>query len=126
MKTVLLTEQHVAYREYLNRLAFYKDELKIMQKRIDEIAALNTKSEVLVQVEHFQNLIIIQKNQIDRLRHDIDKQEEELVSLAIKNPIASDHRRVEFHPELQQKVETFEKIFNELRQELIHWLCKVM
>jgi hypothetical protein len=33
---------------------------------------------------------------------------------------------VELHPELQQKVETFEKIFNELRQELIHWLAKVM
>jgi hypothetical protein len=126
MKTVLLTEQHVAYREYLNRLAFYKDELKIMQKRIGEIAALNTKSEVLAQVEHFQNALIIQKNHIDRLRHDIDKQEDELVKLATKNPIASDHRRVEFHPELQQKVETFEKIFNELRQELIHWLAKVM
>ena len=126
MKTVLLTEQHVTYREYLNRLAFYKDELKIMQKRIEEVAALNTKSEVLAQVEHFQNGLIIQKNHIDRLRHDIDKQEEELVMLATKNPVASDHRRVESHPELQQKVETFEKIFNELRQELIHWLAKVM
>lgn len=126
MKTVLLTEQHVAYREWLNRLAFYKDELKIMQNRIAEIAERNTKTDVLAQVEHFQNMLIIQKNQIDRLRHDIDKQEEELVSLALKNPVASDHRRVEFHPEQKQKIELFEKIFNELRHELIHWLTKVM
>ena len=126
MKTVLLTEQHVAYREWLNRLAFYKDELKIMQNRIAEIAERNTKTDVLSQVEHFQNMLIIQKNQIDRLRHDIDKQEEELVSLALKNPVASDHRRVEFHPEQKQKIELFEKIFNELRHELIHWLTKVM
>lgn len=126
MKTVLLTEQHVAYREWLNRLAFYKDELKIMQNRIAEIAERNTKTDVLVQVEHFQNMLIIQKNQIDRLRHDIDKQEEELVSLALKNPVASDHRRVEFHPEQKQKIELFEKIFNELRHELILWLTKVM
>jgi hypothetical protein len=126
MKTVLLTEQHVAYREWLNRLAFYKDELKIMQNRIAEIAERNTKTDVLAQVEHFQNMLIIQKNQIDRLRHDIDKQEEELVSLALKNPVASDHRRVEFHPEQKQKIELFEKIFNELRHELILWLTKVM
>ena len=126
MKTVLLTEQHVAYREWLNRLAFYKDELKIMQNRIAEIAERNTKTDVLVQVEHFQNMLIIQKNQIDRLRHDIDKQEEELASLTLKNPVASDHRRVEFHPEQKQKIELFEKIFNELRHELIHWLTKVM
>jgi hypothetical protein len=126
MKTVLLTEQHVAYREWLNRLAFYKDELKIMQNRIAEIAERNTKPEILKQVEHFQNMLIIQKNQIDRLRHDIDKQEEELVSLALKNPVASDHRRVEIHPEQKQKIELFEKIFNELRHELIHWLSKVM
>ena len=126
MKTVLLTEQHVAYREWLNRLAFYKDELKIMQNRIAEIAERNTKTDVLSQVEHFQNMLIIQKNQIDRLRHDTDKQEEELVNLALKNPVASDHRRVEFHPEQKQKIELFEKIFNELRHELIHWLTKVM
>jgi hypothetical protein len=126
MKTVLLTEQHVAYSEWLNRLAFYKDELKIMQNRIAEIAERNTKTDVLAQVEHFQNMLIIQKNQIDRLRHDTDKQEEELVSLALKNPVASDHRRVEFHPEQKQKIELFEKIFNELRHELIHWLTKVM
>ena len=126
MKTVLLTEQHVAYREWLNRLAFYKDELKIMQNRISEIAERNTKTDVLAQVEHFQNMLIIQKNQIDRLRHDIDKQEEELASLTLKNPVASDHRRVEFHPEQKQKIELFEKIFNELRHELIHWLTKVM
>jgi hypothetical protein len=126
MKTVLLTEQHVAYREWLNLLAFYKDELKIMQNRIAEIAERNTKTDVLAQVEHFQNMLIIQKNQIDRLRHDIDKQEEELVSLALKNPVASDHRRVELHPEQKQKIELFEKIFNELRHELILWLTKVM
>ena len=126
MKTVLLTEQHASYREWLNRLAFYKDELKIMQNRIAEIAERNTKTDVLVQVEHFQNMLIIQKNQIDRLRHDTDKQEEELVNLALKNPVASDHRRVEFHPEQKQKIELFEKIFNELRHELIHWLTKVM
>ena len=126
MKTVLLTEQHVAYREWLNRLAFYKDELKIMQNRIAEIAERNTKTDVLAQVEHFQNMLIIQKNQIDRLRHDINKEEEELVSLALKNPVASDHRRVEIHPEQKQKIELFEKIFNELRHELIHWLTKVM
>lgn len=126
MKTALITEQHLEHREWLNRLEFYRDEIKIMQNRIGEVASKNTAQEVLAQVEHFQNQLLIQSSHIEKLSHDIRKHESELAAEIAKNPTASDHRRSEVHPEHKEGIETFEKLFNELRREQILWLAKVM
>jgi predicted glycoside hydrolase/deacetylase ChbG (UPF0249 family) len=126
MKTALITEQHLEHREWLNRIAFYRDEVKIMQKRIEEVASKNNGQEVLAQVEHFQNQLIIQTSHLDQLSHDINKHESEIAAEVAKNPVASDHRRSEVHPEHKEGIETFEKLFNALRQEMILWLAKVM
>ncbi len=126
MKTALITEQHLEHREWLNRLDFYRDEIKIMQNRISEIASKNTAQEVMAMVEHFQNQLIIQTSNLDQLFHDIRKHESELAAEIAKNPTASDHRRSEVHPEHQEGVAIFEKLFNELRSEQILWLAKVM
>lgn len=126
MKTALITDQHLEHREWLNRLDFYRDEIKIMQNRIGEIASKNTAQEVLVQVEHFQNQLLIQSAHIDKLNHDIRKHESEIAAEITKNPTASDHRRSEVHPEHKEGIDMFEKLFNELRREQILWLAKVM
>jgi hypothetical protein len=126
MKTALITDQHLEHREWLNRLAFYNDEIKIMQNRIAEVATKNNGQEVMIQVEHFQNQLIIQSSTIDQLNHDIKKHEQIISAEAEKNPVASDHRRTEIHPAHKEDIATFEKIFNELRHELIYWLSKVL
>lgn len=126
MKTALITDQHLEHRQWLNRLAFYGDEIKIMQNRIAEVASRNTVQEVMAQLEHFQNQLIIQSSTIDQLNHDIKKHEQVIAAEAQKNPVAADHRRTEIHPEQKEAVASFEKVFNELRHELIHWLAKVM
>ncbi|MEX1188936.1 MAG: hypothetical protein WED33_06740 [Bacteroidia bacterium] len=126
METALIIDQHREHREWLNTTAFYRDEVKIMQNRIEEIASKNTGKDVLVQVEHFQNQLIIQTSTLDQLEHDIKKHENELAELIKANPVASDHRRAQVHPEHADAMATFEKMFNELRQELIRFLSKVM
>lgn len=126
MKTTLITEQHHTHREWLNKIAFYRDEIKIMQNRIEEIVSKNTGEDVLKQVEHFQNQLIIQSSTLDELNHDINKHEQELIEMIKANPIASDHRRAEVHPEHAENMISFEKYFNELRHELISFLAKTM
>jgi preprotein translocase subunit SecA len=126
MKTALITDQHLEHREWLNTIDFYRDEIKIMQKRIEEVASKNTSKDVLVQVEHFQNQLIIQTSTLDQLSHDIRKHEQEISALAEANPVASDHRRAPVHAEHAEAMQTFEKMFNELRHENIRFLAKVM
>jgi hypothetical protein len=117
---------HEENKIWLNKLLFYKDELAIMQHRIAEIAKKNTSKDVLAFVEHFQNQLIIQKEQIDILNHDIRKQEYLLEQAVNNNPTAVDHEKFPDHGLQRNNITNFEKIFDELRKELIHFLAKWM
>ena len=117
---------HEDHKIWLNKLAFYKDELSIMQNRISEIAKKNTSKEVLSFVEHFQNQLIVQKEQIDTLNHNIKEHESFLEDQANKNPTAIDHEKFADHAMNRDNVGNFEKTFNALRKELIDFLTKWM
>jgi cobalamin biosynthesis protein CbiD len=125
MKTSIYS-QHYEHAEWLNVLSFYKDDIKIMQKRIEEIVQKNTSKEILAQVEHFQNQLIIQNNSIDDMRKHIEKDEQFLVNSIEKNIVASDHRKMEDHTEERQDIASFEKNFEDLRKNLNRFLAKCM
>lgn len=116
MKTKLF-DQHSEHTEWTNRLAFYNDEIRIMQNRIDEISRKNTSKEILIEVEHFQNQMLIQARNIQDLRHRISAAETRVQESILANPVASDHRREEEHTEERDLFEAFEKNFNNLWQE---------
>lgn len=126
METKKVYDLHEENKEWLNKLAFYKDELKVMQNRVSEIASKNSAKDVLASVEHFQNQLIIQRNSIDELAHSINDHETYLVNRAKENPTAIDHRSVNDHPKMRDSFNSFEKVINELRKELNTFLSKTM
>ena len=125
MKTSIYS-QHYEHTEWLNVLSFYTDYIKIMQKRIEEIAKKNTNHETMAQVEHFQNQLIIQQKNIDDMRKHIQKDEKILVAKVNENIVAVDHRKIEDHDEERQNIASFEKIFEDLRKNLNRFLAKCM
>ena len=125
MKTSIYS-QHYEHTEWLNVLSFYTDDIKIMQKRIEEIAKKNTNHETMAQVEHFQNQLIIQQKNIDDMRKHIQKDEKILVAKVNENIVAVDHRKIEDHDEERQNIASFEKIFEDLRKNLNRFLAKCM
>lgn len=121
-----IAELHAENTEWIKKLDFYADEIKVMTNRISEIAAKNTAADVMGQVEHFQNQFIIQKNHIDELRHAVNDHETYIVNRIKENPVASDHRKLNDHPVLRDRMNAFEKIFSELRSELNKFLSKTL
>ena len=117
---------HEEHKTWLNKLLFYNDELKIMDKRILEVAKKNTSSEVRSLADHFINQLIIQKEQIDILSHDINSHEIFLEAATLDNPNSIDHERFSDHKKHRESIATFEKLFKELREELIDFLSKWM
>jgi hypothetical protein len=117
---------HEDHKIWINKLAFYKDEIAIMQNRIAEIAIKNTSPEVRSFVEHFQNKLIMMNEQIDILRHNVKEHEAELLKAADKAPVALEHKKFEDHRMGSENVDEFELAFNELRKELIAFLSKWM
>lgn len=124
--TKSITELHTENSEWLKNLDFYNDEIRIMRERIEEIVSKNTGEDIRKQVEHFQNQLIIQKNHIDELRHDIGDHENFIVSQINANPVAVEHRKLHDHPVLRGRMIDFEKIFNELRAEENKFMSKTM
>ena len=119
-------KQHEENTEWINKLNFYKDEIKIMTGRLEEIASKNSSDDALAEVERFQNQLIIQRNNIDNISHEVKMNEEALIEEIKENPVAVDHRKVEYHAKEQDLVDSFEKNFNDLRDDFNRFSTKWM
>jgi len=126
MKTEKIYTQHSENQAWANNVAFYRDEIKIMEGRLKEIASRNTSDEVLKQVEHFQNQFIIQKTRLDELKHDINLSNDFLEKEIAKNPVAVERRKVEDHAPAREEMQAFEKLYAPLKSEFNIFLSKWM
>ena len=118
--------QHADHTEWLSKLKFYTDEISILKGRLEEIASKNNQQNVLAQVEHFQNQLIVQKNNIDEISHTIKLDESAIEKEVNKNPVAVDHREMPSNSKQKEAVDAFEKNFNELRTEFKIFAAKWM
>ena len=105
-----------AHNDWLRALNFYKDELKMLNNRLTEIAKKNTGKEVMIAIEHFENQLRIQVENIHLLDHEIKAN----VKKAAHETKASGAGYIDGilftqHNELETKFITEEKIINELR-----------
>ena len=121
-----LSDLHFEHQLWSMEAGFYIDELKIYQNWLEEIAAKNTDKDVLVQVEHFQNQFIIQKDQLATVNHEVKEHEHWLSSYAEQHPVAIDHRYFEDHGILRDKMDTFKTLYKGLKSDFIrfvdHWM----
>lgn len=126
IKTEKIYTQHEENKEWANKLAFYKDEVKVMEHRMEEIVSKNTSKEILAKAEQFQNRLIINKNTIDILKHKINLSNDAIRSDINKNETAVDHRSIMDHSELRNEMKIFEMNFTSLKSELNLFLVKRM
>lgn len=119
-----VVDLHAEHREWLNKIAFYKDEIKVMRHRLGEVAAKNTAQDVQAMVEHFQNQLIVQDEQADITRHNVREYQQVIEDHLKKNSVAADHLKWNDHTHMREQVETFERIINELRKELISFTAR--
>ncbi|MBS1666954.1 MAG: hypothetical protein JST58_06225 [Bacteroidetes bacterium] len=116
----------VEHTEWINKLEFYKNDIGILEQRLMDIAGRNSSSEAMAGIEHFQNQFIVQRNNIDELKHAIN----ENVHLAFEDAISHagriDGDRIGTQKKLEVQVRAFEKVVNELRQEFNQYAVKWM
>jgi hypothetical protein len=107
-------------------LDFYKDELSIMNARLLEVSSKNNSQEALQGIEHFQNQFMIQRKNIQDMKHEVR---------TYKSHIGSDIQHHAGHvnaellsdgKSLKDKYENFEKLMNGLRHEFKAYLSKWM
>ena len=118
------TQLDKSLNHHVNNLAFYKDEMQVLQKRLEEVAAKNPEHEILAMVEHFQNQLILQREQHDILRHDIKQYENQIEKLFEDNPVFAENSRPKEESELTERVEIFGRLFHEMKEELYHFVAR--
>lgn len=111
---------------WLKSIEFYEGEFDILKGRLLEIAAKNTGEAVMAEVEHFQNQFIIQRNNLDELKHAIHEHDLQVSSDAKLHSGKMDTIRVRQHHEVKEQFDNTEKIINDLRHEFNRFLAKWM
>lgn len=119
-------DQHSENQNWLKSLEFYKEEISILNKRLQEVTGKNNAPDFLKEVEHYQNQFIVQRNNIDELAHSIKMNEKQIEKEVIANPVAVEHRKVESHETEADFLGYFEKNFAGLRTEYNKFLSKWM
>ena len=119
MEGIKMEVLHQEHLEWLNKLDFYKDDIAILKRRIEEVAAKNTGHDVMAMIEHFQNQLIIQRNELDEFRHAIKEHENELEAAVKSNPTATNRQRLSDDPMLRTRMERNTRYLLHLHRKMI-------
>ena len=107
-------------------LEFYRDELDLMTRRLLEISSKNTSEEASKGVEHFQNQFIVQKEALQKLKHDLHKQLTNITGQVKSTAKITNMDTVDMEFVLRDKVHTAEKILLELKHSFYRFLSTVL
>ncbi len=120
------TQVNAEHQEWLKGLDFYKEDIHILENRLTEIAAKNTAFEARQGIEHFQNQFLVQRNNIDELRHKI---KEHISTNGKKTELSAEvveNEKLAEHENLKDEYLSFEKVIKDLRHEFNIYLAKWM
>ena len=123
---IYIKELHQLHATWNSILELTRDEVLSLENRLQEIIKSNTSKDILAQAEQFQNQFIRQKEVIDALSHDIHEDEIRIAENVKENNVAVEHRRMEENFRLKDGMQTFQKIFNELRAEYMLFMAKIL
>ncbi|MDO8993922.1 hypothetical protein [Daejeonella sp.] len=126
MKEINIKHINNLHSDALRSLDFYKQEITILTKRLEEIAADNTGHEAAEKVEHFQNQFLIQYNNIDELKHGLHENLNKIENQVKESAGFISQSSAAENVELYDQYLTEEKIINEVRQEFNRFASKWM
>lgn len=118
-----LMEMHTQHNEWQNKIKFYRNELKKLNDDLGEFVLRKPSPGIMISVEHFQNQFTIQSEVLDIMRHDF-KQHENAIEAKQSNFSIFDQGLVNNHESHRERLEHFEKIFHDLRDEFHGFMQK--
>jgi hypothetical protein len=125
MKASISTLHHQDI-DWLRELDFYKGEIAILNKRLEEVITGNTDVSVTSQVEHFQNKCIVLKEVIETLGHDIRGREAAIERSAEKSPGHTNEHSVSTNNGLLSRMKNLALDVADSRFELNKFLSKTL
>lgn len=114
------------HQEWLKNMDFFKEEFDLLDTRLLEIAGKNNTHEVMPEIEHFQNQFIIQRNNINKLKHQVRDHNIKVAADVQQHNGKIEQAQVEEHDLILEEFTVLEKNITELRHEFNRFLSKWM
>lgn len=119
-----LNEMKNEHDQWQDRIRFYKDEISHFNNHLGRLSLSRKSVDLMASVEHFQNQFIRQKEVLDIIRHDF-KQHENLIEALEGGSAAEPNDGIQrIHSIQRDKLDQFEHIFHELRNDFNVFLNK--
>jgi hypothetical protein len=119
-KYVYIADLHHEEQLWRNELNFYKEELTILENRLNQASAKTSVPAHQAGVESFQNRIDLQRDHISAIKHRIKRHQAFIAEYAQNHPIAIDHVHFTDHTKLREDMENFRKLYLEMKKGFIH------
>jgi hypothetical protein len=126
MKQTSIKYISTVHSDSLRTLNFYLEELMIFQKRLEEIAMANSGMEIAIQVEHFQNLFIIHKKQIEKIANLLHENIKFISSEVHASSGYLDEALLMDNFHINEQFLEEEKLFREMKTEFYQFAAKWM
>ncbi len=120
-----IRELHFDHELWLIEMAFWKQEIEVLDKYLAAVNSSYSDTTVRAEVEHFQNQFIIQLNFINSLKNDV-KAQENLISLLEKDISNKklQQKKSDDEYDIRDRMLTNQKLYIELKQSFKQWLSK--
>ncbi|MFM2139681.1 MAG: hypothetical protein RJA57_1988 [Bacteroidota bacterium] len=107
-------------------LDFYKDELVVFEKRLEEVCQRNNSQDARSGVEHFQNQFLIQRKNIQDIKHHVKQYKSHIGSDVIDHVGRINEDLVEEGQGIKDQYQGLERIMSGLRHDFNQFLGKWM
>jgi hypothetical protein len=120
--SINLPDLHFEQRLWINKLKFCKSQIDTLQDNLDSLVKYYFNSELMAEVEQYQNKFIVYRELADRLikeykyfRNQISKQ------MSVQNNGFDLEELISSKKKLEEKTSDYTKYFEELKSNFIHF-----
>lgn len=121
----LLQELHTDNREWLNKLSFYEDEILFFKNQIEQVANKKDDETILALCESYLNRLSIQRDQIHKIRDEVNMQERNIVIAEKTDPVVASKKFYPDEAKEREEMVTFESLYAELKNEIYQFFGKI-
>ncbi len=125
-KHVYLNDLHFEHSTWLRELAFYSEELDILENRLAEVALKNTNDDIRNGVIDFQNRFVTLRNSMEVCKEQTQNHEHSLSEFAQDHPIAIEHRYFEDHTDLRDKMHDVAASYAAIKKDFMRFVSANM
>lgn len=104
-------------QSWKNELSSIKEEIRHFERHLEQLAGKRLPKDLLAEVEHFQNLFICQKEVIDKLRHDLPDSRNKVENIFHELRQITEASNWEASEGLESRMDTFRRIYIEIKQD---------